>query len=464
MLKLDQTAFEKPERLDSVKDEPLVIHARPATNNRVLVILVHGLGGSRYGENSTWGDMPKYIFEDSPHVDVGLYSYRTLLGRLRFSRSISLPVEGKVFSGIICDLKQYTTIILIGHSMGGLLCMSAVCALIDDRLPLTQLGGLILMATPTTGSLRVPRLLSFLSKDFYALRPHGEFVQRIHDTFSNHLALDEADVRHDKTLLPTWVILSASDFWVDPLSAGFSLPGRRKRWVREPHTRIVKPTREKSDRYEWISEAYKIVHNAVEICLEKSESTDKDLPTDEQRRISTIVRMTQHLAAMAEDMTSKLHLWVMENQKILNQWRRANNRRAVIAKQMRELYEDSRSRDQVARWSSSAQETARQLALTFADNSDISAIADQLREVIERLRKIMYSGECVYEQGGMLTKLMVVDTMESKGTRAQVNRVVDAYLSELNSMDEQVAELVGRLNVIKQAQASAVVEGARKVT
>src|SRR5258705_6593065 len=124
---------------------------------------------------------------------------------------------------------------LVGHREGGLLCKGAVCRLVEanDTESLKRLGGLILMATPQAGSLRAPKMLSFLSYDFQALKPHGSFVTRINSTFSNHIALDEGDVSRDKkTLLPTWAILGDSDRWVDELSAGLSLPDKRKKMVR----------------------------------------------------------------------------------------------------------------------------------------------------------------------------------------------------------------------------------------
>lgn len=129
-------------------------------------------------------------------------------------------------------------ILLVGHSMGGLLCMGAICYLLNTRQTeaLTRLGGLILMATPQTGSQRVPLLLSWFSKDFHALRPHGDFVTRMHETFVHTLELDESGVIPDKVVIPTWAVLGDSDFWVDRLSAGLLLPAHRKKTVHGSHT------------------------------------------------------------------------------------------------------------------------------------------------------------------------------------------------------------------------------------
>ena len=77
----DQSQFSVPDSAASFGDQALVIHRRENRGNRNLVVFVHGLGGQRYG---TWGCFPQVIFEEFPHVDVGLYEYRTLFRRLLF--------------------------------------------------------------------------------------------------------------------------------------------------------------------------------------------------------------------------------------------------------------------------------------------------------------------------------------------------------------------------------------------
>jgi pimeloyl-ACP methyl ester carboxylesterase len=263
---ISQTGFAEPSDislLDRLDDEPLVVHQKPGvTDNRALIIFVHGLGGRRYGKKLTWGQFPKFVYEDFPQLDVGLYEYRTLFRRAKFWESVPLPDEARVFARIIRDVKDYKTIILMGHSMGGLLCMAAICHLIDtnQKEVLSRIDGLILMTTPQTGSQRVPAPLSWFSRDFYALKPHGEFVTRLHETLVNHVILDESHAKPDKIVIPTWAVLGASDFWVDKLSAGLQLPDRRKKMVRGSHTAVVKPQSKQSD-------AYLFVHDCLKACL-----------------------------------------------------------------------------------------------------------------------------------------------------------------------------------------------------
>ena len=143
--------------LKRLPEEALTIHKR-SDGNTALVIFVHGFGGSRYGEKSTWGNFPQFLFEDIPELDVGLYEYRTLFGRMASpGKSVSLPDEAEAFADIIRDRKEYQRVFLIGHSMGGLLCMAAIAHLLDSRQQdvILRIGGLILMATPQAGSQRV---------------------------------------------------------------------------------------------------------------------------------------------------------------------------------------------------------------------------------------------------------------------------------------------------------------------
>ena len=263
MQRLTATLFAEPTNADSLLDEPLVVHQRtePTTNNK-LVIFVHGLGGSRYGKSSTWGNFPRFMFEDIPGIDVGMYQYTTATGRLSFTKSVSLPDESRVFADLLRDqLAAYTTIVLVGHSMGGLLCKAAIHQLVvtGERDTVARIGGLILMATPQLGSLRVPAFLSAFSYDARALKPHGELVTQINRTFEDHIALDENINTLRKATIPTWAVEGVNDLWVDSLSAGIGLASSRRKVVRGSHTSIVKPPDKNADAYGWVKQRIETV-------------------------------------------------------------------------------------------------------------------------------------------------------------------------------------------------------------
>jgi hypothetical protein len=192
-----------------------------------------------------------------PDVDVGMYQYRTLFGRLRITRSVSLDKEAQVFADLVRDpLRGYKSVVLIGHSMGGLLCKALIQRLLEagSRNAVSRIGGLILMATPQLGVLRIPASLSFLSYDARALRAHGELVTRINRTFEDRVALDEGVFTLRKVTIPTWAVEGVYDLWVDPLSSGIGLASSRRKVVRGSHASIVKPADKQADAYSWVRE------------------------------------------------------------------------------------------------------------------------------------------------------------------------------------------------------------------
>ena len=255
MRRLVQNTFAEPDDPSALAGEPLVIHLRTEpTRNRALVIFVHGLGGHRYGNDATWGFFPKFLFEDLPDLDVGLYQYVTLFGRLRFWESIDLAQEAIVFADLIRDVAPYDVVILVGHSMGGLLCEAAIASLVNTAQDqaLHKIRGMILMASPQTGSQRVPAMLSWFSKDAYALRPHGDFVTALQRTLTDRVwLLEVADPPPGRYPIPGWAILGSSDAWVDRLSGSIGLPSSQTKTIRGSHTQIVKPSSKQNDGYEF---------------------------------------------------------------------------------------------------------------------------------------------------------------------------------------------------------------------
>ena len=253
--------FEKPTHGSVDPDEPLVIHCRERDGrNRSLAIFVHGLGGSRY---ATWGDFPKFLYEDVHELDVALYSYRTALRRLKLTASIDLEKEAEVFADLLRDCSTtYRRIFLIGHSMGGLLIKTAIKDLIDraERAALQSVGGLFLLAAPQAGSVRVPQSLSWLSRDMRALRPHSKLTAAVTRTFADRVAVSADGAGQKDYVIPTWIVAGAEDFWVDSLSAGLGVPANRRKTVRRSHTGVVKPKSKQDDTYRWVRDH---VNNSV---------------------------------------------------------------------------------------------------------------------------------------------------------------------------------------------------------
>jgi hypothetical protein len=75
------------------------------------------------------------LYEDFPAADLGLYSYRTRFGRLKFWESIPVEQEAEIFAHNLRDLPGYKNIILIAYSMGGLVALKAITYLVEMHTP-----------------------------------------------------------------------------------------------------------------------------------------------------------------------------------------------------------------------------------------------------------------------------------------------------------------------------------------
>jgi len=256
VLQISGAVFAEPSSNLKLEDEALVIHKRtdPAHGTH-LGIFVHGLGGSRYGEKATWGELPKLLFEDFPNLDIGMYSYRTLFRRLKFWKSVSIPQEAQVLGDLLLTLEGYEHLIFFGHSLGGVLCKATLVHLwrTGNRPTLEKLKSLFLLATPQLGSHLVPGFVSHLSYDFQALRQNGEYLTDLARIFQDNFHCAEAYPLNDKIHIPCWALIASHDFWVDGLSAGISLDASQFRTVRGSHTSVVKPKSRDDDSYRHLS-------------------------------------------------------------------------------------------------------------------------------------------------------------------------------------------------------------------
>jgi pimeloyl-ACP methyl ester carboxylesterase len=260
---IDQEDFQTP-AFSPFRNDPLVIHRRTRGQDRAIIIFVHGFGGNRY---TTWGKFPQFMFadfpkENRPELDLGFYEYRTAFRRLRFTKSITLKKEAGILADIVRDLTDYRKIILIVHSMGGILAKAAITNLIgrndpNARTALKKIVGLIMLATPQAGSSWIPPFLAWLTNDTRVLANHNELLTDIDTVFNEHVISRVSDFRSDRILIPTWVVLAAEDLWVKTFSARLGMTSQQQKLVRGSHTEIVKPEHRQSDAYLWVKDHIK---------------------------------------------------------------------------------------------------------------------------------------------------------------------------------------------------------------
>jgi pimeloyl-ACP methyl ester carboxylesterase len=266
-----QIRYAEPASQKSLDREPLCLHQRSSpSNNHDVIIFVHGLGGKRYGKASTWSNFPSLVYENFEPIDVGMYSYQTLLGRLFRPKSVDLQSEAAVLSDSLRLLPQYKGIVLVAHSMGGLLCQAAVVNMIErnDLDLLSKLRGMILLGVPQAGSLWISglrSLMSHFSSDARALKAHGPLVTRIQDMFRLELCTDISVTEPNRVFVPIFAIRGSEDSWVDAFSAGLNLPSNQRRDIRATHTELSKPPTNSSPIFEQFSACLREILDATEL-------------------------------------------------------------------------------------------------------------------------------------------------------------------------------------------------------
>jgi len=231
-------------------------HGRAEAVPTSAMLFIHGLHGDRY---ATWGRLPQLLYPEF-EADFVFYSYRSGIQRLGGSAP-DLPKRARYLADAIRD-SPYDRIILIGHSLGGLLAKAVVRDLIasrnrslSDRPTVRALRGLFLLATPQAGTSRVPRAFASLNADLRALRAFSDVATETAQFFTdnvNTLFPSPTDYEEGIVNLPTFAVLATEDAWVPELSAGLGLPRTQTKLVTATHGRSVKPFDESSDIVPWL--------------------------------------------------------------------------------------------------------------------------------------------------------------------------------------------------------------------
>lgn len=261
--------------------EPLIVHhlGESAAARSNIVVFVHGLRGTRYGY---WGKFPSLLSSDRSDLDVGMYYYETALRRIGFWRSIELSREAEVLAGVLRSLAAYDGILLVTHSMGGLLAKGAIAALIDGNhaAVLRKIRALVLLASPQLGSLRVPRVLTALSADARALQPHNQYITDVDQRLRARIDCSLRGDPRTKGNIPMAAVVASNDFWVDPLSARVGIPAAQCMTVRGTHRTIIQPTRPDEDAYQFVARFLAKVAGAEEAFEDSDIRVKCEAPAD----------------------------------------------------------------------------------------------------------------------------------------------------------------------------------------
>ncbi len=236
--------YQEQQRFDPLpfRDSSLNVHLhRSGTPSRTLVIFVHGLSGSGYG---TWGSLPAALFEGaSLQTDVGVFDYVSGFRRLTVLTSSSMHEIAQELADEFRGL-PHKNIVLLGHSMGGLVCQAAVQHSYEAEttpFPSTRkVIGLGVFGSPRAGTLLWPRIAPF-GKDARFLRLHSEDQTSLSRFFATQVET-RLDAHPTTPLwIPVFAAIASRDLFVDQFSSTHGIPAPQVRRFRGTHTSIVKP-------------------------------------------------------------------------------------------------------------------------------------------------------------------------------------------------------------------------------
>lgn len=207
----------------------------PVSN--LQLVFVHGLGGNAH---DTWrqGKNPSLVDYVREHdgIKCTCYEYPTSLLRLPLMRKMS-PIE-ILAAGLrtTIDHKIHTEndLILVGHSLGGLIARWYVANLLDQDAR-RRVKHLVLYATPNHGAAlaRVGRLLSWHHFQLKQLCKNSDFINNLNDRWAEH------GISHS---IPTTCVIGGQDDVVTEESGTLKAHGAREEvLVDKDHRDIVKP-------------------------------------------------------------------------------------------------------------------------------------------------------------------------------------------------------------------------------
>lgn len=162
------------------------------------IVLVHGILGDY---KATWGEFPFLICQDSTfnHCDVLCWGYPSKLRAPKFASFPFLghktPTVPSVAEALSADLTNpaigggYTDLIMVGHSMGGLvvkqMIISALTSIKENTELLDRIRHVVLFATPTDG-VQLPTVIS-VHPQAKSINCDGDFINQLRNNWINRV-------------------------------------------------------------------------------------------------------------------------------------------------------------------------------------------------------------------------------------------------------------------------------------
>lgn len=199
------------------------------------IVFIHGFSGDATG---TWTGIPDLLRQDLRlnRWDIFGFGYETgktfdLTGIWRADPRLD-EVALSLSTAFSLQLKQYKTVALVAHSMGGLVAQNALVKFDDVR---NRTGHLLLFGTPSNGLVKAS-LASFWKRQVENMRAGGPFITNLRSEWKR-LGLDQASA------LKFLAVAGELDQFVPPESSIEPFPPEVRRVIPGDHVSMIRADR-----------------------------------------------------------------------------------------------------------------------------------------------------------------------------------------------------------------------------
>jgi pimeloyl-ACP methyl ester carboxylesterase len=223
------------------------------TDSQTAVLFIHGLGGSYNTWNSfsnklniDWNEKDSFSLEyDNFYNNVKSIPIYTFLVKNIFGKSIDkLARHLESFIKTVCD--KYKNVVLVCHSMGGLVARKCIVNLLNKDRNLGKIKALITYATPHHGSTfaNISKSLVYNPISFFSFGSLRLFLQ-IKDLSKNGAFITKLNSEWSKlnasTKLDFYRVVGMADWVVNESSASFEEDDNVISCANKDHFNIIKP-------------------------------------------------------------------------------------------------------------------------------------------------------------------------------------------------------------------------------
>lgn len=167
----------------------------------LLILFVHGIGAT---SENTWGQFRRLIDQDDglgPLAEVSFFGFKTAKIRWSLLPSGRKQKVSDLAKGLRTEIdhryRDYPAIVLVGHSMGGLVIRQYLVFQVRDRSPL-RVKKAVLFAVPNQGSelSDVAHLFSVVHAQLADLTPDSPFLESLNRDWREFNLDAHVDVTH----------------------------------------------------------------------------------------------------------------------------------------------------------------------------------------------------------------------------------------------------------------------------